>query len=128
MFICFFQLSGSDFTANNVSVTIAPTQTRPSIHELPHVFVIIDDAVNENDEVFVIVAEVGTDTPDDVVCFLRDATDTACHGRMGVASVEIAHNDGWCECRPDEELLVHNMFFFISRNVHWIYSEESDSI
>ena len=67
-------------------------------------FVIIDDAVNENDEAFVMVAEVGTDTPDDVVCFLRDAVDTDCHGRMGAASVEITSNDGWCECRPADEL------------------------
>ena len=89
-------------------------------------FAIIDDTINENDEAFLIVAEVGTDTPDDVVCFLRDAVDTTCHGRMGAASVEIISNDGWCEYRPDD-LFVHN-YFLIARNVHWIYSEKSDSI
>ena len=41
------------------------------------------------------MAEVGTDTPDGAVCFLREASDSTCHGRIGAAPIDIIDNDGW---------------------------------
>ena len=57
-------------------------------------FRVIDDTVNEEDERFYVVVEVGSDTPDGVVCFKRGAGDTNCHGRSGAAQIEIRGNDG----------------------------------
>ena len=59
-------------------------------------FRVIDDTVNEEDERFYVVVEVGSDTPDGVVCFKRGAGDTNCHGRSGAAQIEIRDNDGEC--------------------------------
>ena len=59
-------------------------------------FRVIDDTVNEEDERFYVVVEVGSDTPDGVVCFKTAASDTNCHGRSGAAQIEIRDNDGGC--------------------------------
>ena len=88
--------SGSDFTARNTTVTIPPTHGgTTNTFQLPHLFEIIDDTINEYAESFALVTEVGTDTPDGTVCFLREASDRTCHGRIGAAPIDILDNDGW---------------------------------
>ena len=63
-------------------------------YPLPQVIQISDDTINEYDESLALVVEVGTDTPDSMVCFFRDASDTTCHGRIGAVPVVIKDNDG----------------------------------
>ena len=59
-------------------------------------FRVIDDTINEEDEKFYVIVEVGSDTPDGGVCFKRGAGDTNCHGRLGASQIEIRDNDGEC--------------------------------
>ena len=65
-----------------------------SVFQLPPAFHIIDEAVNENEEIFALVAEVGPDTPDRMVCFQKIPGNTTCHGRLGATQIEITDNDG----------------------------------
>ena len=78
-------------------MVVFPTERNPgamSSFTLPPPFEIVDDKVNENEEMFYLIAEVGPEVPKDVVCFLREARDTTCHGRVGVAQIDIIDNDG----------------------------------
>ena len=79
----------------NITVTIPPTENNTTTgYQLPPAFHIINEAVNENQEIFALVAEVGPDTPDRMVCFQRRLGDTTCHGRLGATQIEIIDNDG----------------------------------
>ena len=56
---------------------------------------IIDDEIDEFEQRFILVAEIGSDVPDSFVCFQRQATgDTGCMGRAGATEIKIVDNDG----------------------------------
>ena len=89
--------AGSDFTGEPNSMVVGPTERNPlamSSLTFHPPFEIVDDKVNENEERFYLIAEVGPDVPKDVVCFLREAGDTTCHGQVGAAQIDIIDNDG----------------------------------
>jgi hypothetical protein len=93
--------------------------------QLPSFFHIVDDTVNENEESFVLVAEVGGDTPDDAVCFKRHINDTTCHGRVGATLIVISDDDGLHVLLLRVKILcIHSFRHYI----HWIQPEKSDSI
>ena len=55
-----------------MSITIpANSQT----YEIPQFFTIVDDDINEDQQSFAIVAEIGSDVPDGVSCFQIAAGD-----------------------------------------------------
>ena len=55
---------------------------------------IIDDEIDEFDQSFILVAEIGSDVPDSFVCFQRQAVGTGCMGRAGATEIRIGDNDG----------------------------------
>ena len=83
--------SGEDFTNSSITITVpANSQTM----EIPQFFTVLDDDINENQQSFAIVAEIGPDVPDGVVCFLTRVGETECHGRRGATEIRISDNDG----------------------------------
>ena len=58
---------------------------------MPRFFTIEDDNVNENEESFTIVAEIGPDVPDNIVCF-RSPVSIDWY-RRGGATIRIFDND-----------------------------------
>ena len=73
-----------------MSVTIpANRQT----YDIPQFFSIVDDDVDEVDQSFAIVAEIGPDVPEGVSCFQFSAGETECQGRRGATEIIITDND-----------------------------------
>ena len=62
--------------------------------EIPEFFCIIDDDVNEVEQSFAVVAEIGADVPDSVSCFQIGPGFPDCYGRLGATKIRIADNDG----------------------------------
>ncbi|CAI8036861.1 hypothetical protein GBAR_LOCUS20652, partial [Geodia barretti] len=57
-----------------------------------HFFTIDDDDIDEDEQSFAIVAEIGPDVPDGISCFqLRRSTE--CFGRRGATEIRIIDND-----------------------------------
>ena len=65
------------------------------IYEIPsNVFSVIDDDINEIEQSFAVIAEIGTDVSDDIVCFQTQVEDKICYGRFGATEIRIVDNDG----------------------------------
>ena len=53
-----------------------------------------DDDIDEIEQSFALVAEIGGDVPDSFACFQRHVGDTECLGRTGATEIKIMDNDG----------------------------------
>ena len=53
----------------------------------------IDDDIDEIEQTFALVAEIGDDVPDRFACFQRQVGDTNCYGRTGATEIRIMDND-----------------------------------
>ena len=56
-------------------------------------FNIFDDNIDEDEQSFAIVAEIGPDVPENISCFQIAEGPTICHGRRGVTEIMITDND-----------------------------------
>ena len=87
---------GKDFTDDPIVVEIPASPDANGVFEIPaSVTDIIDDEVDEFEQSFILVAEIGSDVPESFVCFQRQAVgDTRCLGRAGATEIKIVDNDG----------------------------------
>ena len=53
-----------------------------------------DDDIDEIEQSFALVAEIGDDVPDSFACFQGQVGDTECLGRTGATEIKIMDNDG----------------------------------
>ena len=83
-------ISGSDFSSSPFIVTV-PADTHT--FEVPHFFSVTDDNIDEEEQSFALVAEIGPDVPDGVSCFQLSVGDTRCNGRRGATEIRIVDND-----------------------------------
>ena len=81
-----------DFSDTPISVTI-PANRRS--FTIPTFFTINDDNLDEDEQSFEIVAEIGPDVPDGVSCFQIPNAFAECRGRRGATKIRITDND--CE-------------------------------
>ena len=79
---------GKDFTDDPIAFEIPASPDENGVFAIPSsVTDIIDDEIDEFDQGFILVAEIGSDVPDSFVCFQRRATgDTGCRGRRAGAT------------------------------------------
>ena len=87
---------GKDFT-DVLSVVIIPASPDVNgVFEIPaNVTTITDDEIDEFQQSFILVAEIGSEVPVSFVCFQRQASgDTGCRGRAGATEIKILDNDG----------------------------------
>ena len=87
----------ADFTNASLTIEIPAAETT-GVQDfvLPNFFRVIDDDIDENEQSFAIVAELGpdvTDTPFNFSCFQLQAGETICFGRRGVTRIRISDND-----------------------------------
>ena len=76
---------GKDFTDDSSVVTIPASPDVNGEFEIPANFTtIIDDEIDEFEQSFILVAEIGSEVPDSFVCFQRQAVGTGCMGREQV--------------------------------------------
>ena len=104
MFI-FNWILGSDFTNVSVTLTIPPAAPTDGtqIYDIPAFFTVLDDMIDEDDQSFALLAEIGDDVPfncymediglTDCSCFQLQNGDTECFGRRGATEIIIVDND-----------------------------------
>ena len=95
----------ADFTNNSITVTV-PAATTPGIpqsYTIPIFFSVIDDDINEVQQSFALVAEIGPDVTNtcyvrgvitECSCFQTAVGAIGCYGRRGVTEIGIIDNDG----------------------------------
>ena len=99
---------GKDFTDDPSVVTIPASPDVNGVFELPaNITRIEDDDIDEFDQSFILVAEIGDDVPERFVCFQRQAVGTGCRGRAGATEIKIVDNDGENFCQQRASLLLH---------------------
>ena len=65
------------------------------VYEIPsNVFSVIDDDIIEIEQSFAVIAEIGADVSDGIVCFQTQVEGTNCYGRSGATKIIIRDNDG----------------------------------
>ena len=80
----------ADFSNEPVTVVVpAGSHT----FTVPEFFTIVDDDIDEDEQSFAIVAEIGTDVPEGVSCFQVWVGEIQCHGRRGATEIRITDND-----------------------------------
>ena len=95
---------GADFSDQCTTVTV-PAATTPGFqtYTIPTFFTVVDDNINEVEQSFAIVAEIGDDVPSncfvegvgssDCSCFQTGVGETQCFGRRGATRIRIIDND-----------------------------------
>ena len=87
----------ADFTETSLTVRV-PAATNDGVQEfeLPNFFNVVDDDIDEVEQSFAIVAELGpdvTEVPFNFSCFQLQAGETECFGRRGATEIRITDND-----------------------------------
>ena len=85
-----FLPSGDDFSNEPLTITVPANQRSFTIEQF---FNISDDNIDEDEQSFAIVAEIGPDVPDGVSCFQIAQGLRECHGRRGATEIRITDND-----------------------------------
>ena len=85
-----FLPSGDDFTIEPLTITVPANRRSYTIEQF---FNISDDNIDEYEQSFAIVAEIGPDVPDGVSCFQTGEGGTQCFGRLGATEISITDND-----------------------------------
>ena len=84
-----------DFSGSPVTITVPADsitfQIPPS--NMSSLITINDDNIDEDDQSFAIVAEIGPDVPENISCFQTTVGATSCFGRRGATEIRITDND-----------------------------------
>ena len=84
-------LSVADFSDSAITIEV-PANSGPS-YEITQFFTIHDDDIDEDEQSFAIVAEIGLDVPDGISCFQLGVGSADCFGRRGATEIRITDND-----------------------------------
>ena len=85
--------STADFTYASLTIEIPAATT---VFEVPVFFNVTDDDIDEVEQSFAIVAELGPDVlevPFNFSCFQLQVGETLCFGRRGATEIRITDND-----------------------------------
>ena len=127
---------GADFSDQCTTVTV-PAATTPGsqTYTIPTFFTVVDDNINEVEQKFVIVAEIGDDVPSncfvegvglsDCSCFQTQVGEIECLGRSGATKIRITDND--CKNNTSTKLQIacadiSYMFLRLSCSLYAFYS------
>ena len=97
-------LLGDDFNQTGTTVTVPANR---KTFQIPQFFTVVDDDIDEDEQSFVLVAEIGEDVPDkfaiiaetgyevskNVSCFQLGVGRTECFGRRGATQIRIDDDD-----------------------------------
>ena len=82
--------AGEDFS-DKINIVTIPANT--NMFSVLQEFTIVDDDIDEDEQSFAVVAEIGPDVPDYVSCFQLGVGQTECFGRRGATEIRISDND-----------------------------------
>ena len=83
--------SVTDFSDQPITVEVPANGG--GLFTLSEFFTIVDDDVDEDEQSFAIVAEIGPDVPESISCFQLYVGTTNCFGRRGATEIRITDND-----------------------------------
>ena len=97
-------LPGADFSEQCTDITVpAATTLGTQTYTIQRFFNVVDDNINEVEQSFAIVAEIGDNVPyncfvegvglSDCSCFQTQDGETQCFGRRGATEIRITDND-----------------------------------
>ena len=78
----------ADFSENEILIVVPAGSQK---HYITQFFTIVEDNIDEPEQSFAIVAEIGDDVPESISCFKVTGGSTDCNGRRG--ATEIIIND-----------------------------------
>ena len=81
---------GADFSNEPVTVVVPAGSVTFTI---PLFFTIVDDDIDEDEQSFAVVAEIGPDVPENISCFELGVGRRECFGRRGATEIRIDDND-----------------------------------
>ena len=79
-----------DFSDTPITITVPADRIT---FEIPPFFSINDDNIDEYEQSFAVVAEIGPDVPENISCFQTAVGETECFGRRGATEIRITDND-----------------------------------
>ena len=90
-----YLLKGADFTDDCKEFTVPNFATGGNTFSLEEFFIVHDDDIDEVEQIFALIASLGSDVPDGVACFQERVGDSDCinDGRRGVTRIRITDND-----------------------------------
>ena len=87
--IPFTSHAGSDYNQTEIILMIPASTTSRSVK---HIFQTIDDSINEIEQFYTIIGEIGEEVPLRTACF-RVSIGSECIGRKGATGVRIRDDD-----------------------------------
>ena len=87
---------------------------------VPLFFTIEGDDIDEDEQSFAIVAEIGHDVPENISCFQTGIGETECYGRRGATEIRITD--------IDRELFTNGSLWFSSMIIVEIFCSNDDWI
>ena len=91
--VYFFFHIDADFSDKIFSFQVASESIESGVFVISLENVTIDDNINEVEQSFAIVAEIGDDVQNSFACFQRHVGDNDCFGRTAATKIRIADND-----------------------------------
>ena len=86
--------TGADFVNTTFTYTVQGNNTELGIIRIVLNKITYDDDIDEFEQSFALVAEIGDDVPDSFACFQRYVGETDCLNRTGATEIRIMDNDG----------------------------------
>ena len=86
--------TGADFVDTTFTYTVQGIDTELGIIRIELNNITNDDDIDEFEQSFALVAEIGDDVPDSYTCFQRYIGETDCFNRIGATEIRIMDNDG----------------------------------
>ena len=85
--------TGKDYNdmTRNITITALANRRDYTIEDSVQVF---DDFIDEVEQSFALIAELGPDVSDRYACFQRKENEDTCLGRRGATRISITDNDG----------------------------------
>ena len=88
-----FFLTGNDFIDTVFTFEVEGEDTERGVLLITLQNITIDDDVNEIEQKFALVVEIGDDVPNSFTCFQGQVSDTGCQRRTGAREIRIIDND-----------------------------------
>ena len=117
-------ISVADFSDSATTFTV-PANSGPS-YEITPFFTINDDNLDEDEQSFAIVAEIGPDVPENISCFQLGIGSTECFGRRGATEIRITDNDRMFI--SNHQLSCYKLLSLSTSYDHWVHPTHSNSI
>ena len=117
-------LSVADFSDSVTTITV-PANSGLS-YEIIQFFTINDDNIDEDEQSFAIVGEIGPDVPENISCFQIGVGSDVCFGRRGATEIRITDNDRMFI--SNRHLSCYKLVSLSASYDHWVHPTHSNSI